>query len=195
MLMLLEGMLLPIPSEVVMAFGGFLVVNGYLHSVLGIPAIVLVVLSGTVGNVAGAVIAYYIGRYGGLKFIDRYGRYLFINQSSVQRAQMFFDKYGALSVFLTRLLPIFRTFISIPAGVARMDVRTFVTYTFAGTLIWDIMLVYVGYTLGRNWENSLPFFDLLTYAVGILFAGFLVYWLYKLLKKKTAAARVQSGEL
>lgn len=184
--MLLEGMLLPIPSEVVMAFGGYLVVNGYLHNILGIPAVVLLVLSGTVGNVAGATIAYYIGRFGGMKFIDRYGRYLFISRSSVLKAQMFFDKYGALSVFSTRLLPIFRTFISIPAGVAEMDIRKFVTYTFIGTLIWDIILVYLGYTLGSNWERSLPFFDMLTYAVGILFACLLVYWIYRMLKKKNA---------
>ncbi len=184
--MLLEGMLLPIPSEVVMAFGGYLVVNGYLHNILGIPAVVLLVLSGTVGNVAGATIAYYIGRFGGMKFIDRYGRYLFISRSSVLKAQMFFDKYGALSVFSTRLLPIFRTFISIPAGVAEMDIRKFVTYTFIGTLIWDIILVYLGYTLGSNWERSLPFFDTLTYAVGILFACLLVYWIYRMLKKKNA---------
>ncbi len=184
--MLLEGMLLPIPSEVVMAFGGYLVVNGYLHNILGIPAVVLLVLSGTVGNVAGATIAYYIGRFGGMKFIDRYGRYLFISRSSVLKAQMFFDKYGALSVFSTRLLPIFRTFISIPAGVAEMDIRKFVTYTFIGTLIWDIILVYLGYTLGSNWERSLPFFDMLTYAVGILFACLLVYWIYRMLKKRNA---------
>ncbi len=184
--MLLEGMLLPIPSEVVMAFGGYLVVNGYLHNILGIPAVVLLVLSGTVGNVAGATIAYYIGRFGGMKFIDRYGRYLFISRSSVLKAQMFFDKYGALSVFSTRLLPIFRTFISIPAGVAEMDIRKFVTYTFIGTLIWDIILVYLGYTLGSNWERSLPFFDTLTYAAAILLACLLVYWIYRMLKKKNA---------
>ncbi len=191
---MLEGMLLPIPSEVVMAFGGYLVVNGYLGNVLGIPAVVLLVLSGTIGNVAGATIAYYIGRYGGLKFIEKYGRYLFINQSSVQKAQMFFDRYGALSVFVTRLLPIFRTFISIPAGVARMDIRRFITYTFIGTLIWDIMLVYVGYTLGKNWERSLPFFDILTYAVGILFALILAYWLYRLFKRKASTPRIPTED-
>ncbi len=194
LLMMLEGMLLPIPSEVVMAFGGYLVVNGYLGNVLGIPAVVLLVLSGTIGNVAGATIAYYIGRYGGLKFIEKYGRYLFINQSSVQKAQMFFDRYGALSVFLTRLLPIFRTFISIPAGVARMDIRRFITYTFIGTLIWDIVLVYIGYTLGRNWERSLPFFDILTYAVGILFALILAYWLYRLFKRKALTPRIPTED-
>jgi membrane protein DedA with SNARE-associated domain len=185
--MMLEGMLLPIPSEVVMAFGGYLVVNGYLHSVFGIPAIVMLLIAGTLGNVTGATVAYYIGRYGGLKFIDRYGRYMFINQSSVQRAQKFFDKYGSVSVFSTRLIPIFRTFISLPAGVARMDIRKFILYTFIGTLAWNILLVYLGYSLGKNWESLLPLFDLLTYLVSGVLAVLLAYWLFKLLKKRSAA--------
>ena len=184
---MLEGMLLPIPSEVVMAFGGYLVVNGYLHSVLGIPALVMLLIAGTLGNVTGATVAYYIGRYGGLKFIDRYGRYMFINQSSVQRAQKFFDKYGSVSVFSTRLIPIFRTFISLPAGVARMNMHKFILYTFIGTLAWNILLVYLGYSLGKNWETLLPLFDLLTYLVSGVLAVLLFYWLVKLLRKRAAA--------
>jgi membrane protein DedA with SNARE-associated domain len=187
-LMLLEGMLLPIPSEVVMAFGGYLVVTGALQAQLGIPAVILLLLSGTAGNVAGASIAYYIGKLGGLRFIERYGRYLLIDNRSVMRAQRFFDKYGSVSVFATRLVPIFRTFISIPAGVAQMDIRSFLVYTSLGTLGWNSILIYLGFTLGRKWQLLLPFFDVLTYAVALLIAAIFIWWLCTAIRRKFGAS-------
>lgn len=189
--MLLEGMLLPIPSEVVMAFGGYLVVTGALQAQLGIPAVILLLLSGTVGNVTGASIAYYIGKLGGLRFIERYGRYLLIDNKSVIRAQRFFDKYGSMSVFATRLLPIFRTFISIPAGIAQMDIKTFLVYTSLGTLSWNSILIYLGFTLGSKWQLLLPFFDFLTYVVALIIVAILIWWLCTTIKRKhlTASAK------
>lgn len=177
-------MLLPVPSEVVMAFGGYLVVTGDLQGTFGIPAVLLLLTAGTTGNVTGAFIAYWIGRIGGIRFIERYGRYFLIDNRSIATAQRFFDRYGQLSVFGTRLLPIFRTFISIPAGIAQMNIRTFLLYTTLGTLIWDVVLVYLGITLGRNWERLIPFFDFLTYIVVTAIVVLFLYWLLNVLRKK-----------
>ncbi|MEM3852360.1 MAG: DedA family protein [Methanomassiliicoccales archaeon] len=172
LLMLLEGMLLPVPSEVVMLFGGYLTVNGGLEGLLGIQAFVWLLFSGTAGNVTGAVIAYYIGRYGGVPLLIRYGKYILIDEKSILKAHSFFLKYGGRSVFGTRLVPIFRTFISIPAGIAQMNFPLFVAYTGGGTLIWNILLAYLGMLLGKNWTAVVPYFDYLTYialvAIGIL---------------------------
>jgi len=184
LLMLLEGMLLPVPSEVVMAFGGYLTVTGGLQPLLGIPSVVLLLVAGTAGNVVGAYLAYLIGKFGGLRFLLRYGRYLMISTSSISKAEAFFNRYGGRSVFATRLLPVFRTFISIPAGIAEMDIHLFLIFTASGTFFWNIILVYIGITLGKNWRSIIPFFDILTYAalgiIGVLFA----VWVYVSVRRK-----------
>ncbi len=184
LLMMLEGMLLPIPSEVVMLFGGYLVETGGLGSVVGLPAIVVLLLAGTAGNVTGAVIAYLIGKYGGLRILTRYGKYILVDERSIQRADAFFTKYGGRSVFTTRLIPIFRTFISIPAGIAEMNLVRFTMYTALGTTFWNIMLVYIGMTLGKNWNVVLPYFEYFTYVAGAIVLALLLVWLRSALRKR-----------
>jgi len=183
LLMVLEGMLLPIPSEVVMLFGGYLSVDGGLTAYAGIPQIVWVLISGTTGNVLGATLAYYIGKFGGIAFIMRYGRYLLIDEKSVSRAQTFFTRYGGRSVFTTRLLPIFRTFISIPAGIASMNMGSFLLYTASGTLLWNIVLTYLGVVLKSNWEAILPYFDYLTYVALAAIAILILLWAITAVRK------------
>lgn len=177
-LMLLEGMLLPIPSEVVMAFGGYLIYTGQLPGLLSVPAFVILLLVGTVGNLSGALIAYYIGYYGGEPLIVRYGKYVFLDESSVKHVQRWFSKYGPESVFGTRLVPIFRTFISIPAGIGKMNIKLFAVLTFLGSLIWDSVLIYFGISLGKNWQKIITFFDQYQYvaiaAIVILLALFFI---------------------
>ena len=189
-LMILEGLLIPVPSEVVLAFGGYLALTGALPPYIGIPAYILVLLAGSIGNLVGALIAYVIGDKCGIPLILRYGKYFLLDAGSIERTHRWFIRYGDLSVFFTRLVPVFRSFISIPAGIAKMDLKAFSILTFVGSFIWDIMLVYLGYTLGPKWESILSFFDQYTYisiAAFVLVFVWLVYRAYNNRKKKSPA--------
>jgi len=145
-LMALESCGVPIPSEVIMPFAGFLVAEGRLNA-MGVMA------AGAVGNVAGSWAAYYIGLKGGRSMIERYGKYLLIAPADVARAQVWFEKYGERSVFIGRCLPVVRTFISFPAGFAAMDLRRFLIYTTLGVIPWCIAFTYVGMYMGARWEE------------------------------------------
>ncbi|AAT43731.1 DedA family protein [Picrophilus oshimae] len=186
-LMLLEGMLLPVPSEVVMPFSGYLAYYGMLDPFNRYASIIILLIVGTVGNLTGALIAYAIGKYGGDPFIIKYGRYLMLNRDTIDRSKIWFEKYGKLSVFTTRFLPVFRTFISIPAGIANMDLGQFSLYTIAGDLVWDSILIYLGILLGSRWETILGFFNNLTYIAIIAFiaAIIIVYYYLAIKPRKT----------
>lgn len=186
-LMVLEGMLLPIPSEVVMLFGGYLVYEGKLAGYAGMPGWFILLIVGSVGNLVGALIAYYIGKYGGKPAIIRYGKYVLLDKSAADRITEWFYKYGPPSVFLTRLVPVFRTFVSIPAGIATMNRTKFSIYTITGMFIWDSMLIYLGLQLGPNWQNILGDFDKYTYASLALAAVVLVYFGYRILRRRRAS--------
>lgn len=178
-LMLLEGMLLPIPSEVVMTFSGYLAFYGLLDSFGSYPSIVLLLLAGSVGDLVGAWIAYAIGKYGGDPFIIHYGKYFFLKADTIERTKTWFYKYGDISVFTTRFLPVFRTFISIPAGIATMDFKKFSIYTLTGDLIYNAVLIYLGILFGSHWELLLKYFDEFSY-VGI--AAFIIVVIYLVLR-------------
>ncbi len=183
-LMLLEGLLLPIPSEVVMAFGGYLAYSGTLPSEIGIPAFILLLLAGSVGNMVGAYLAYMLGDYGGIPLILRYGKYVMLDKGSIDRTQLWFEKYGTPSVFLTRLVPIFRTFISIPAGIAKMNRVHFLALTFLGAMIWDSILIYLGYILGPHWEQIISTFNQFTDLAVAALAIIVVAWVYTKMKSR-----------
>ncbi len=195
-LMLLEGMLLPVPSEVVMAFGGYLAFSDQLPPVLGIPAYLVVLIAGSIGNLTGAYIAYMIGDYGGIPLINRYGKYVMLKPDTVDKVQKWFEKYGPISVFLTRLVPVFRTFISIPAGIATMNRKRFLLYTFLGAVIWDSFLIYLGWTLKQDWNSILGTFDKYTYAAVAALAVLFFYWLYRSLSRRKAnhVAKIPEGK-
>jgi membrane protein DedA with SNARE-associated domain len=179
--MTIESAMIPLPSELILPYAGFLVSDPTkLEPLTGQPwNFWLVVIFATIGNTLGSLIAYAIGAWGGRPFLERYGRYLLIRPHEIELAEQFFDKYGNATAFFSRLLPIVRTFISFPAGVARMPLRRFVVYSTAGAFIWSAVLVYAGTVLGENWEairRALQPFDLLiALGVGVLIVLF-VWW-------------------
>lgn len=168
--MAIESACIPLPSEIILPFGGYLVSTGRL-SFWG------TVLAGTIGGTIGSIVAYFVGLWGGRPFLRRYGRYVFFSEKEFAVAERWFRRYGEATVFFTRLMPVIRTFISLPAGIAAMPFGRFVVYTFLGSLPWSILLVYVGRQLGANWEALGPIFhrfDAVIVAGLVLLAA--VYW-------------------
>lgn len=170
-LMLLESCGIPIPSEVIMPFAGFLVVSGTMN-------FWVLVLVGAVGNLAGSLLAYWIGLRGGRPMIEKYGRYFLISHHDLDLVDRWFSRYGELTVFFARLLPVVRTYISFPAGVAKMDLKKFSLYTFLGALPWAALFAWLGTLLGSRWElirETLHNFDLVI-LLGIIVLVFLYVW-------------------
>ena len=145
LLMTLESAGIPIPSEVIMPFGGFLVAQGQF-------SLLAVAVYGALGNLIGSLIAYYIGLYGGRPLVEKYGKYILLSKHDLDKTDSFFQKRGNLTVFVGRILPIVRTYISFPAGIAKMKIAPFIIYTFVGAFIWSYALAMVGVRLGENWE-------------------------------------------
>jgi len=144
-LMALESALVPVPSEAVMPFAGFLVSRG----VFGFWE---AVAAGSLGNLAGGLAAYWLGARYGRGLLERYGRYLLVGEGELRRVEAFFARHGEAAVFLGRLLPAVRTVISFPAGVARVPLGRFAALTFAGSVPWNAALTYLGVLLGENWR-------------------------------------------
>lgn len=168
-LMTLESACIPIPSEATMLFAGFNVANGE-YSLLAAT------LVGSFANLVGSWIAYAVGYYGRLELVERHGNKLHIKAHHLEQADRWFERYGDAAVFFTRMLPIVRTFISLPAGVARMPFVRFSILTFLGCLPWVFMLTFIGKQAGANWEDwkdSLHYFD---YAVAAIIVGLAIYY-------------------
>jgi membrane protein DedA with SNARE-associated domain len=164
--MAIESAMIPLPSELILPFAGFLVSDPAKIEPLtnGPWSFWIVVVVATLGNTLGSLVAYAIGAWGGRPFLERYGKYLLIRPHEIEIAERFFARWGAQTAFFSRLLPIVRTFISFPAGVARMPVRTFVLYSTAGAFIWSTVLVWAGVQLGQRWteiRRALQPFDLM----------------------------------
>jgi membrane protein DedA with SNARE-associated domain len=153
--MAIESAGIPLPSELILPFAGFLVADPTAIEPLTGAAwnLPLAVLAGTVGNTAGSLLLYWIGARGGRPLLERYGRYLLIRQHELDLADSFFARHGDATAFWSRLLPVVRTFISFPAGVARMPLRPFIIYSTAGALIWSALLVGIGAALGSRWTQ------------------------------------------
>jgi membrane protein DedA with SNARE-associated domain len=179
-LMALESMCFPIPSEIVLPFGGWLAYDGKMDWIL-------VSLAGTAGCVAGSAAAYWVGMKGGRAFVCRYGKYVLLNEGHLDSTERWFKKYGSTMIFLTRVLPIVRTFISLPAGMAKMDFKKFIILTTIGSLIWCFALTYVGYALGANWQTIEVWFRQADVLILVFFAALLVWWLLR--RKKRLKAR------
>ena len=168
--MAIESANIPLPSEVILPFGGYLVSTGKL-SFWG------AVMAGTIGGTVGSVLSYYAGLLGGRPFLLRYGKYIGITEKKLAFADNWFERYGEATAFFTRLMPVIRTFISLPAGISGMDIKKFTLYTFLGSLPWSILLVYLGVKLGENWDQLKPWFHRMDALVvlGIL-AVIIYYW-------------------
>lgn len=183
LMMTLENVFPPIPSEVVLPFGGFLTTYSKL-TILG------VITAATLGSVIGAMILYGIGLLIDVerieKIIGRWGHILRIKKEDVHKADAWFDKYGYWTVFFCRMVPVIRSLISIPAGMSNMRFSVFLLLTILGTLIWNVLLISVGAVLGANWENILGFMDIysnIVYAF-LLISVLIVIYLYIRMRKK-----------
>ena len=171
-LMAIESTAIPLPSEVIMPFAGSLVAIGR-FSLFGVA------LAGAVGSVIGSAILYYIGAYGGRPLVERYGKYVLISHHDLHTAEKFFTKYGNFSNFIARLLPVVRTFISFPAGIARVEIKSFLLYSFIGSFIWSYFLAYIGFKLGSNWDSIKPFFHKFDYLIIAIAVIAIVLYVYR----------------
>jgi membrane protein DedA with SNARE-associated domain len=194
--MAIESCCIPLPSELIMPLAGALAFQQKFNifGVYGSPTIQLwgSGAAGAVGCVVGSAVAYWIGATGGRPLLLRYGRYVLISHHDADRADAFFARYGELTIFATRLMPIVRTFISLPAGIARMNFGKFIAYTFLGSLPWCLALAYAGYKLGEHWgavSGVLRKYDIL---VGISILALVALFLYRHLGRHKAAGRRQA---
>jgi membrane protein DedA with SNARE-associated domain len=179
-LMLLESACIPIPSEATMLFAGFNVANGHYSLFAAVAA-------GVLGNVVGSWIAYAVGYYGRLEWFEKHAHHVLLKPHHVKWAEDWFARYGDLTVFFARMLPIIRTFISLPAGVARMPFWRFTAFTLAGCIPWVFALTFIGKQAGANWKHWKNSFHYVDYAVVILIVlG--VAWLFFRARRRRAAA-------
>ena len=174
-LMAMENACIPVPSELILGFAGYLV-SAERMTFVG------AMIAGMIGGMAGSIFAYVVGATGGRKFVDKYGKYFLIKKSHVDLAQKWFDKYGIRAVFFSRMLPVVRTFISLPAGFARVDFKQFLFYTFAGSLPWTALILWAGVMLGDNWEYLLEVGHEFSMAF-IVVSVIIIAWLYFKRKK------------
>ncbi len=179
-LMLLESMGILIPSEAISPFAGYLVSEGRMT----LPA---AVAAGVLGNLVGSWVAYFIGLWGGRELWFRYGKYVGVRAHHLDVAEKWFDKYGEFTVCVSRCLPVVRTFISFPAGTARMNFAKFTFYTFLGCVPWVFALTYLGYVLGENWERIGDFLHYLDYAVAVAFIAGVAYLFVRWRRSRSAA--------
>jgi membrane protein DedA with SNARE-associated domain len=185
-LMTIESACVPLPSEVTMPFSGYLVASGRFN-------LYLVALTGAFGCLIGSYIAYYVGASGGRWFLERYGRYVLIAPHEIEIADKFFARWGSATVFWSRLLPVVRTFIAFPAGVARMRLLPFTIYTLAGSFIWCFALAYAGMKLGQHWEALGPFFHRFDTVIALILAAIAAVVLYQRLKSVGFAGRTDTA--
>lgn len=179
--MAIESAMIPLPSELILPYAGFLVSDATAVEPLtrGPWGFWIVVVAATIGNTIGSLIGYAIGAWGGRPFLERWGRYLLIRPHEIEIADRFFAKYGPATAFFSRLLPVVRTFISFPAGVARMPLRTFIVYSTAGAFLWSILLVFAGQQLGARWvdiRHALQPFDLAIAVLVVTGVVLFVWW-------------------
>lgn len=180
LLMAIESAAIPLPSEIIMPFSGYLVSQGNF-------SFWLVVLYGAIGNVIGSVIGYYVGFFGGRPVVEKYGKYFLIRRHEIERAEQWFKDYGQSTVFFSRLLPAVRTFISLPAGIAKMNLGKFIFYTFLGSYPWSLGLTYIGYALGGEWESVKEYFRKLDIMIVAIMVIFVVWFIWKRQKQSKVA--------
>ena len=179
--MAIESAMVPLPSELVLPFAGFMVSDaGQVEPLTRGPwSFWVVVIVATLGNTVGSLIGYAIGAYGGRPFLRRWGKYLLIRPHEIELADHFFARYGAQTAFFSRMLPVVRTFISFPAGVARMPLGKFILYSTLGAFPWSVALVFAGVQLGANWANlrhALQPFDMAIAVIVVIGVVAFAWW-------------------
>ncbi len=170
-LMMLESMIVPIPSELVMPFAGFLAADGRF-------SFTLVIIASSLGSIAGSLLSYYIGKFGGNKLVLHLGKYLLLDATDLAKTEKWFSKRGEKTIFIGRLIPVVRHLISIPAGIGKMDLKKFCIYTIAGATIWNTFLAYLGYILGKNWDKVRHYSEPVSIIVATALAAAGCYFVY-----------------
>ena len=176
-LMAIESACIPLPSEIIAPFAGYLAFTGRF-------ALWAIALAGGTGSMLGSWLTYEIGKYGGRPLVEKYGKYIFISHHDLDIADRFFAKYGNFSTFIGRLLPVVRTFISLPAGIAKVPLKKFLFYSFIGSVIWTYILAYLGMKLGENWDTLRDKFHGLDTAIILLIILGVIWWVWRHLKNR-----------
>ena len=182
-LMAAENACIPIPSELILGFAGYLIFADQMTFTGAL-------IAGMVGGMAGSIFAYAVGHYGGRTFVDKYGHYFFVKKSHVDIAQEWFDKYGVKAVFFSRMLPVVRTFISLPAGFAHVDIKKFIFYTFVGSLPWTMLILGIGMMLGEGWKVMMEVGHEISIAFCVILVLVAAVTYYKYSKRKKAKKEV-----
>lgn len=191
LLMAIESACIPLPSEVIMPFAGFMAFKGQM-TFLGLGTgsataqIWVAGIFGALGCNLGSVPAYEIGAWGGRKAVEKYGRYIWLNLEHVDQAHRFFEKFGHWAILIARMLPVIRTFIALPAGIAKMDRTRFHLFTFVGSLPWCLGLAWVGYKLGAKWNTLGVWFHRLDAVIGAVILAGLAWFIWSHLKGRKA---------
>lgn len=176
-LMALESMIFPIPSELVMPFAGFLAAKKEM-------SFMLIVLFSSLGSLFGSLLSYYMGKYGGNKIVIRYGKYLLLDENDLIKTEHWFRRKGEVTVFISRFIPVIRHLISIPAGIGKMHIWKFCFYTIIGASLWNTFLAYLGFLLGENWEIVKKYSEFISIPVAIIIIVLICYFAYRHLKNK-----------
>ena len=180
----IESACIPLPSEIIMPFSGYLVYAGRFN-------LLWVSVAGAFGCVVGSVAAYWAGILGGRPFIEKYGKYILLSHRDLDTAERWFKKYGDWAIFFSRLLPVIRTFISLPAGIAKMNFSRFVVYTFLGSLPWCFVLAYIGKVLGENWQTIKSYFRGADVVIVVVIVVGIAFFIYRHVKPEKAGARIK----
>jgi membrane protein DedA with SNARE-associated domain len=186
LLMAIESACIPLPSEIIMPLSGWMLIA---DKGLGVEYVVLAGICGAVGNVIGSVVAYWVGAWGGRPFLHRYGKYVLVSHHDIEIADRWFDRYGDRIVFLSRLLPVVRTFISFPAGIARMKMGKFLLYSFLGSFPWSVGLAYGGYLLGQNWERIREVIRPFDIPILVIFLALVAFFIWRRLRSIQLSSR------
>jgi membrane protein DedA with SNARE-associated domain len=177
LLMVAESMVLPVPSEAVMPFAGFLVAEGSMSAAAAVGF-------ATLGSLVGSLLSYAIGRFGGRPFIAKYGKVLLLDASDLERTDGFFRRRGAVTIFVSRFIPVVRHLISIPAGMGRMRLLPFCLFTVVGAALWNSFLTWCGFALRANWDAVLRYARLVDVGVLVVLAGLVALFVFRHLRAR-----------
>jgi len=188
-LMAIESACIPLPSEIIMPFAGTLTTTLVIDGVVQAARFNLwfTGLAGALGCLIGSILAYWVGVWGGRPFVLRYGKYVLITAHDLDAADRFFTRYGEAAIFVSRLLPVVRTFISLPAGISRMNFARFCLYSFLGSVPWCLALAWVGRILGQNWKSIEGWFHKGDLVIGILILAGIFLFFYRHFRRPRAA--------
>jgi len=181
-LMVMESMVVPIPSELVLPFAGFLISRGDF-------TFIYVMIASSLGSIVGSLISYFMGKYGGNAFVIKYGKYVLLDVEDLKKTERWFEKRGEYTIFISRFIPVVRHLISIPAGIGKMDLKRFSVYTIVGASMWNFILTYAGYLLGEHWDRIKHYSEPVSLTVAALLVIGFIWFVYRHVKDKLVARR------